>query len=265
MGSKLALVLLLAASFCAAQAPNAAPQQSNTPKEQTADPAPTMVVIPAGTRMLLTLLSPISTGAAKPGDGVYLQTVTPVAVGNQTVIPPGTYVEGVLDRVVRPGRVKGRGELQLHFTSITFPSGYHQSLLGTIGSAPSDESATVGKEGTVQEKGSKGKDTGVVVANTGTGAVIGAIAGGGKGAGIGAGIGAAAGLATVLLTRGNEVRMNEGDPIEMVLERPITLEHTEAEAGSRAMRPMRMGPRMRRTEDRPMRTPYPGIPPLIRP
>ncbi len=252
----LGLVFLLASALFAQQQPlTPAPDTKDTPKEKPA----AVVVVPAGTRVLLRLLSPISSGSAQPGNGVYMETVTPVAVGNETVIPPGTYVQGEIDRVQRPGKMKGRAELQMHFTSLTFPSGYHQSLQATIGSAPADESSTVGKEGTVKEKGSKGQDTATVAGDTGGGALIGAIANGGKGAAIGSGIGAAVGLATVMMTRGNEVHMNTGDPIEMVLSRPPTLEHTESLAG----RPARM---MRPVGDRPVRRsprstfPLPGVP-----
>lgn len=255
---KLGLILLLVATASFAQ-------QTLTPAADTKDSAPEStpvpaIVVPAGTRVLLRMLSPVSSGSAQPGNGVYMQTVTPVAVGNQTVIPPGTYVQGEIVRVEPGGKVKGRAELQLHFTSLTFPSGYHQALHAVIGSAPADEAATVGKEGTMTAKGSKGEDTVVVAANTGTGAVIGAIANGGKGAGIGAGIGGAVGIATVLLTRGNKVQLNTGDPIEMVLSRPLTLEHTESEPGMGSGRPIRM------MGDRPVRRtprstfPLPRIP-----
>ena len=40
------------------------------------------------------------------------------------VIPAGTYVQGVIRRSQRPGRVKGRGELVIHFDTLIFPSGY---------------------------------------------------------------------------------------------------------------------------------------------
>jgi hypothetical protein len=39
------------------------------------------------------------------------------------MIPVGVYVQGVVDRVQRPGRVKGRAQLDLHFTTMIFPNG----------------------------------------------------------------------------------------------------------------------------------------------
>ncbi len=39
------------------------------------------------------------------------------------MIPVGVYVQGVVDRVQRPGRVKGRAQLDVHFTTMIFPNG----------------------------------------------------------------------------------------------------------------------------------------------
>jgi type IV secretion system protein VirB10 len=63
-----------------------------------------------------------------------------------------------------------------------------------------------------------------VATATATGAGIGAAAGGLKGVGIGSGIGAAVGLGSVLLTRGEEVRLYQGTTVEMVLNRPLRLD-----------------------------------------
>ena len=60
----------------------------------------------------------------RPGDPVYLQTTFPVAENNRILIPAGTYVQGVVDNVKRPGRVSGRAELLMHFTTLIFPNGY---------------------------------------------------------------------------------------------------------------------------------------------
>ncbi len=51
------------------------------------------------------------------------------------------------------------------------------------------------------------------------------VTGSAKGAGIGGLLGAGAGLASVLLTRGPDVRIESGTLVEMVLERPIIVEH----------------------------------------
>ena len=73
--------------------------------------APQSVTLPAGRRIPLTLKQGITTKNAHVGDPVYAQTSIPIAMNDHIVIPAGTYVEGEVRRVQRPGRVKGRGEL----------------------------------------------------------------------------------------------------------------------------------------------------------
>jgi hypothetical protein len=80
----------------------------------------------------------------------------------------------------------------------------------------------------VQSEGSKGKDAKTVANTTWPGAAIGGAAGGGKGALIGAGAGSAAGLAAVLLTRGPDLRIEQGTAVDMVFQREIALDLSRA-------------------------------------
>lgn len=226
---KTGLAILLLVGVCVAQQPsNATPAPANP--QPTNTPAQT-VTIPAGTRTLLVLLSPLSSKNAQAGHGVYLQTAVPISADNRTVVPPGSYINGVIQTAKRPGRIKGRAQLQIHFTSITFPSGYSEAFPATVGSAPANEDAKVNPEGRIEQNPQKGRDAGTIIGTTAGGATIGGLAdGGARGAGIGAGVGAAVGLATILLTRGDELRLNVGDPIEMVLDRPLTLTHSETDS-----------------------------------
>jgi type IV secretion system protein VirB10 len=108
------------------------------------------------------------------------------------------------------------------------------SVPGAVNDVPgADNGRVINKEGSVQSNGTKGKDAGTIAGPAAEGAIIGALARGGKGALIGSGIGGAAGLAEVLFTRGNEINYPPGTAVEMVLQRPLTLEQqrlTEAKA-----------------------------------
>lgn len=189
------------------------------------------VTLPAGLKVPLVIKHAISTKSARENDPIYAETNFPVVIDNRVVIPVGTYVQGVISRVQRPGRVKGRGELLVHFNTLIFPNGYTIVLPGALDNIPgAEQSHMKGNEGTVQGEGSKGKDVGTVASTAGTGAMIGAIAGNGKGAGIGALGGGVAGLATVLFTRGPDLRIENGTTIEMQLERPITIDRDRAMA-----------------------------------
>lgn len=188
--------------------------------------------VPAGTRVLLQLRSAINTKSAKPGDSVYLASTFPVVVGNRVLIPVGVYVQGVVDRVERAGRVHGRAELDMHFTSIIFPNGTVVEIPGIVNSLPGakQQSVKADGEGTIEQQGDKGRNGGktaeVAIPAGGT---VGTIAGLGSGHPLAGGVvGIAAGLATTglvsLFTRGADVNIESGAQVEMVLQRPLLLE-----------------------------------------
>jgi type IV secretion system protein VirB10 len=220
------LILLLCAGFAAAQEKSGnliSPDRSSDVSKEN------VLVIPAGTKVPLVLRQAIWTKNAREGDSVYAQTNFPVVIDGVMAIPPGTYVQGKITRVQRPGRVKGKAEVQVNFTSMIFPNGYTVMLPGALDKAPDVDANIKGKEGTVEGQGSKGKDVGTVASNAGTGAAIGGLATqSGKGAAIGGVGGLAVGLATVLLTRGPDIKMENGSALEMVLEREISLDKTRA-------------------------------------
>lgn len=203
------------------------PEVLNPPDVLNQPKAAKGLVLAAGTKIPLVLKHAISTKSAREGDSVYAETSFPVVVNGRIVVPAGTYVQGVITRTQRAGRVKGRSELLVHFTSMIFPSGYTVMLPGAVDNVPGSETSTMkDEEGTMLGEGGKGKDATRVASTTATGAAIGGIAarGGGKGVAIGSGAGAAVGLATMLFSRGPDLRLESGSTVEMVLERPITID-----------------------------------------
>lgn len=230
-----ALAILAAAAFASPLlAQDATP--STQPAAAPATPVPPTAVpktytVPAGTKVLLQLRSGINTHSARPGDGVYLASTFPVVVGTRVLIPAGVYVQGVVDNVVRPGRVKGRAQLNMHFTSMIFPNGTVVEIPGMVNSLPGAKDQEMkGSEGTIEEKGDKGRNAGKTAeVAIPTGGTVGSIAGLGAGHPIEGGlIGLGAGLATTgivaLFTRGSDINIENGTPVEMVLQRPLLLE-----------------------------------------
>jgi type IV secretion system protein VirB10 len=207
--------------------------------------------VPAGTRVLLQLRSGINTKSAKPGDGVYLASTFPVVVGNRVMIPAGVYVQGVVDRVVRAGHVKGKSQLDMHFTSIIFPNGTVVEIPGIVNSLPGAQKQTVKDdgEGTIEQNPDKGRNAAevakIAIPTGGTVGSIGGLAGGhplaGGLAGIGAGV-AAAGLVS-LFTRGADVNIESGAQVEMVLQRPLLLEEENLTGAIRTLEPAANQPR----------------------
>jgi hypothetical protein len=191
--------------------------------------------VPAGTKVLLSLKSGVNTKTARPGDGVYLVSTFPVIVRSHVLIPSGVYVQGVVDKVERPGRVKGRAKLLMHFTTMIFPNGQVVGIPGTVNDLPGSGGPSVkGDEGTIEQSGNKGKDAGNIAKGGmigATGGVIGGAASGSPGAGaaIGGLAGVAGGLIYTLLTRGDEVVIPEGTSLEMVMQRPLELQVSQLE------------------------------------
>jgi len=183
--------------------------------------------------VLLALRSGVNTKTARVGDGVYLVSTFPVTDGTRVVIPAGIYVQGTIDRVVRPGRIKGRAEVGMHFTSMIFPNGAVISVPGAVDGLPGSGGPKIkDAEGTIQQAGNKGRDIGTIAQTAATGAEIGTIAGAatghvGEGLGIGSGAGAVAGILTTLFTRGDDVIIETGTSIEMVLQRPLELQQSQ--------------------------------------
>lgn len=217
---------IISAFAVAQDQPQLTPRVMPTTHQESNSAPTSSLVVPAGTKIPLALKQGVTTKNAKEGDPIYAQTVFPITQNDSIVIPAGTFVQGAVRRVVRPGRVKGRAELQMSFTSMIFPNGYTILLPGAVDSTPGSKEMNVkGKEGTIQQGGSKGKDAATIAQTTLPGAGIGAIAGGGKGAAIGGAAGSAIGLATVLLTRGPDIQLDPGASIEMILERSIELDN----------------------------------------
>ncbi len=191
----------------------------------------------AGTRIPLSLINSVSTKHSGEGDRVYLETVFPILSGGRIVIPPGSFVNGTVTEVKRPGRMKGRGELFLRFDSLTLANGVTRDFKARLGGVDGRGGEKLDrKEGKVIGEGNKGGDARTIAETTAAGASVGAIAGAaaksaGMGLGIGSAAGAAAGVLAVMLTRGPDAVLAKGSTIEMVLDRPLSFEETELMTG----------------------------------
>jgi type IV secretion system protein VirB10 len=222
----------------AAEAPKADNPGSNTTPVVTASSAPgapssvvdpNIVTIPAGTKIPLSLKQAISTKNAREGDAVYAETAFPFVVNDRVIVPAGSYIQGKVSHVERAGRMKGRAEILIHFTSMIYPSGYTVMLPGSVENTPgADNKSVKDSEGTIQQDKDTGKKIeeaakGGVYGGSG-GALAGGLAGGLNGARIGGAAGAAAGIGWALLKRGNDVRLDVGTSIEMEIQRAITVD-----------------------------------------
>lgn len=240
------LAILLVSGTAWAQAANEA-KPAPTPAVQdsaqgssTAKPAlpaetagtasdPNAWVIPGGSKVPLLLKQAISTKNAREGDAVYAETAFPFVTNDRILIPAGTYIQGKISHVEKPGRSVKRAELLIHFTSMIYPSGYTVMLPGSVENTPGADSNHVkDTEGTIQAD----KDTGKRVEDAAKGAAVGgtvgviggAAAGGYNGARYGGLAGLAGGVAWALLKHGPDVKLDVGTSIEMEIQRDVPVD-----------------------------------------
>jgi len=151
--------------------------------------------VPAGTELVLTLETPLSSETAKADQPVRATVAKPVVVAGMEVIPHGALVTGAVVSAERSGKVKGRASIALRFNEVTVMNTPYRITTARIAR---------------EAEATKGSDAKKIGIGAGVGTAIGAIAGGGKGAAIGAGVGGAAGTGVVLATRGKEVSIPAG-------------------------------------------------------
>ncbi|HKN31996.1 MAG TPA: hypothetical protein VJX16_02005 [Terriglobales bacterium] len=221
MRSLLTFLLLSGLAFSQAKPVSSEPARPGESKDSTEN----TLTIPAGSRIPVALKHAISTKSAREGDAVYAATTFPFVLNEKVLVPAGTYVQGRISHVQKAGRVKGRAEVLIHFTTLIYPSGYTVMLPGAVENVPGAEKTSIkDKEGTIRQDSDAGRKVGTVASTGATGAVVGGLSHGGKGALIGAGVGGAAGTAIALLTRNTDVRLDAGTTLEMVIQRPIPLD-----------------------------------------
>jgi hypothetical protein len=245
----IAVVLLSPLAFAQDQSQPPGPPD---PAQVQIDAQSSNITIPAGTHLALVLTQPVQTRYIRRGDDIYAQVTSPVDTGNQVVIPPGTFVQGMVDKIERRG---GRGELRLQSMSITFPDGYVTPIAGPIVLETTDGYA-------IEDPGSKRSSGAIILplAGAGLGALIGHSVGTsqgtltssippgcnpsqfgcltssmpilgskGKDAAIGASIGGVAGMiaSITLLVGGHHFYLDAGAPVQMTLQEPVTLPQDE--------------------------------------
>ncbi len=260
--------LLLAISSLAQEVPPPTPQPDSKTTSQALLPAKRApeggsVTVPAGARIALVLTQPIQTRYLHRGDDIYAQIVSPVTVGNEVVIPAGTFVQGKLDKVERHGQ---RGIVHLQSMAITFPDGYVAPIPGPMtldspdGYALIDPSNSRGLTAIALPAGGAGVGAliGHFAANPQPNTITNTLPSGCTGpppgcltsslttpgsaakstvigAMVGGGIGAVASLAVIFKTR--NFFLDIGAPVEMILQHPLSLKEGEVAEAVRDTQP----------------------------
>lgn len=170
-----------------------------------------VIIIPRDTELIVELLEPLSTEKNREGDKFTARIVSPAEIA-------GAVIEGRVDKVQKPGRLKRRSAMQLSFDRIVLTENRwsnFDAILTEVLPVKGDNIKRVDNEGTAIGKSSLKDDSIKVGAATGAGAGIGALAGGPVGAAVGAGVGAAFGVGAVVIERGKHVKLNSAQQLRI--------------------------------------------------
>lgn len=224
------------------------PAQNSQSQDQEPTSSDFKLTVPAGTRLSLALARSISFKHTKPGDEVNLQLAFPVVVGSRMVIPPGTYVQGVIEEITRHNRAYEVVAMRLSSANVIFSTGYTVSISG-----PLEVNPTYGQ---LAPPNSPNAEQVPVMAATGptppplpplpnigpsavkiTAIVFGSLA--------------AVAVTTVILYHNRDFLMEAGTPVEIELSSPLDLDNTSVTAAveqfSKAPPEMVRPPRRMRT------------------
>ena len=162
------------------------------------------ITIAKGTELILELQNPVSTDKNREGDRFTAKVVSPIELS-------GAMIEGRVNKIQKPGRIKKRSQLAMSFDRIIINEnrwGNFSAVLTEVLPVKGDNIRRVDDEGTAVGKSTVKPDAIKVGAATGSGAAIGAVTGGPVGAAVGAGVGAAFGVGAVVIERGKDIRLN---------------------------------------------------------
>src|SRR5437660_6761075 len=203
MRQNVAAIFLTAWASLSQQAAAQAPQSDvQSPAQNITTHDKRAIIVPAGTKVALALSSPIWARSANVGDTIHAATSFPVAIGNEMAIPPGTYIEGKIDALKPPGWFSNHAEFQLHFTKLVFANGYTVELpiipKDLVSSAPAPVSGS-GVASHLTAAASPTRTSTIYVA-------------------------AAVARVYVEVTPRNDILLDNGAPIEMLLQSPLSLD-----------------------------------------
>lgn len=194
-------IALLITAVIAAGCKDDASESGRAQAREESRPRLETLTIPAGTLVVASLDTRLSSDTNHAGDSFVATTIEPIVIGGKTLAPAGTKIRGNLRDVQASGRVKGRARMTL----------VYKEMVDSAGNAHAISAHPL----TLQAASTTHGDVEKIAAGGVLGAVIGGITGGGKGAAIGAGAGAGAGSVLMLATKGDDVELNPGQKLSV--------------------------------------------------
>jgi len=169
------------------------------------------LMISKDTEIMIELREDISTENMRQGERFTAKVIGPMELDGATV-------EGHIEKIQIPGRIKRTAELQLTFDRIVLSDGRwanFNGILTDITAIKGDNVRRITDEGTAIGQNSIKGDALKIGGATGAGAGVGALVGGPVGAAVGAGIGAALGIGAAVTDRGKHIRLNANQQLNV--------------------------------------------------
>lgn len=88
------------------------------------------ILVPAGTRVLLSLQRTLNMHTTRVGDAVYFRSSFPVVVERHVVIPAGAFVQGQVDAILPASRSSLHKVVRMRLTTLILPDGRVVSIPG---------------------------------------------------------------------------------------------------------------------------------------
>jgi hypothetical protein len=206
--------------------------------------------IPAGTTLHCRLTQTISTKLSFQGDAFTATVTEPYMVNGQEIIPVGSTIKGRIAELIRPGRIRGVGEMRLTAEEIEFPDGRTTQMNAVLLTTYGAEGVKVdSEEGLVKGPNSRFKDLKEVGLGMGGGGFVGTLLGGFHGAVIGGAIAGGAALADTLRKRGTDLTLPTGTQLNYQLTRPLlVIPPTQSAAAYERIAPSPVQPSVSRVQ-----------------
>lgn len=169
------------------------------------------ILIPRDTELILELQDDLSTEKSRTDDKFTAKVVSPSELAGATV-------EGRVQKITAPGRIKRRSELALTFDRILLSDNRWSNFSGQlieVMPVKGDNVKRVDNEGMAIGQSSYKSDAIKIGGATGAGLVTGAVIAGPVGAGVGAAMGAAFGVGAVVIERGKHIRLNNNQQLRI--------------------------------------------------
>ena len=170
-----------------------------------------IIIIPRDTELIIEIQQELSTEKNRAGDTFTARIVSPYEI-------EGATIEGRIERITKPGRIKRRAEMLLSFDRIVLSEdrwSNFSAIVTEVVPVKGDNVKTVDGEGTAIGKRSVKDDAIKIGASTGAGLGIGALTGGPVGAAVGASVGAAFGVGAVVIERGKDIKLNQNQQLRI--------------------------------------------------